>query len=137
MRSIQSPPTSLGEDGAVDAARRAQINVFHACALAQRGELEAGRETFGVALGGFAIDEEPDALFERQGVEVRGSSLLLEGFGHSGQAERDQPFMGGVCQHWSFPGSVEITLTADVAVAQGLVVGRLVEKGAIKAVLED
>jgi len=60
-----------GEDGAVDAARRAQIDVFHACALAQRGELEAGRETFGVALGGFAIDEEPDALFERQGVEVR------------------------------------------------------------------
>ncbi|MGY3372010.1 hypothetical protein ACVWZL_009135 [Bradyrhizobium sp. GM2.4] len=30
-----------------------------------------GRETFGVALGGFAIDEKPDALLERQGVEVR------------------------------------------------------------------
>jgi hypothetical protein len=29
-----------GEDGAVDAAWRAQIDVFHACALAQRGELE-------------------------------------------------------------------------------------------------
>jgi len=45
-----------GEDGAVDAAWRAPIEVFHACALAQRGELETGRETFGVALGGFAID---------------------------------------------------------------------------------
>jgi hypothetical protein len=32
---------------------------------------------------------------------------------------------------------VEIALTADVAVVQGLVVGRLVEKSAIKAVLED
>jgi hypothetical protein len=32
---------------------------------------------------------------------------------------------------------VEIALTADVAVAQGLLVGRVVEKGAIKAVLED
>jgi hypothetical protein len=31
---------------------------------------------------------------------------------------------------------VEIALTADVAVAQGLLVGRLVEKSAIKAVLE-
>ena len=30
-----------------------------------------------------------------------------------------------------------IALTADVAVAQGLVVGRLVEESAIKAVLED
>src|ERR1700678_4590135 len=45
--------------------------------------------------------------------------------------------MGGVCQHWSLPGSVEIALAADVAVAQGLVVGRLVEESAIKAVLED
>jgi len=32
---------------------------------------------------------------------------------------------------------VEIALTADVAVAQGLVVGRLVEESAIKTVLED
>jgi hypothetical protein len=55
-----------GEDAAVDAAWRAQIDVFHAYALAQRGELEAGRETFCVALGGFAIDEKPDALLERR-----------------------------------------------------------------------
>ena len=60
-----------GEDGAVDAAWRAPIDVFHACALAQRGKLEAGRETFGVALGGFAIDQQSDALLERQGVEIR------------------------------------------------------------------
>src|SRR6202142_1775944 len=45
--------------------------------------------------------------------------------------------MGGMCQHWGLPGSVEITLTADVAVAQGLVVGRLVEKSAIEAALKD
>ena len=60
-----------GEDGAVDAAWRAPIDVFHACDLAQRGELEARRETFGVALGGFAIDQQSDALLERQGVEIR------------------------------------------------------------------
>src|SRR6202051_1273525 len=45
--------------------------------------------------------------------------------------------MGGVCQHWGLPGSVEIALTADVAVAQGLVVGRLVEESAIEAALEE
>ena len=60
-----------GEDGAIDAAWCAQIDVFHACALAQRGELEARRETFGVALGGFAIDQQSDALLERQGIEIR------------------------------------------------------------------
>jgi hypothetical protein len=60
-----------GEDGAIDTAWRAQIDVFHACALAQRGELETRRETFGVALGGFAIDQQSDALLERQGIEIR------------------------------------------------------------------
>jgi len=60
-----------GEDSAIDAAWRAPIEVFHACALAQRGELEAGGETFGVALGGFAIDQQSDALLERQGIEIR------------------------------------------------------------------
>src|SRR5450759_632967 len=63
--------------------------------------------------------------------------MLLQGFGHSGPAERDKTFMGGLRQHRDLHGSVEIALTADVAVAQGLVVGRLVEKSAIKAVLED
>ena len=60
-----------GEDGTVDATWCAQIDVFHACVLAQRGELEARRETFGVALGGFAIDKESDAFLERQGIEIR------------------------------------------------------------------
>src|SRR6202050_4121073 len=45
--------------------------------------------------------------------------------------------MGGMCQPWGPPGSVEIALTADVAVAQGLVVRRLVEESAIEAALED
>src|SRR6202166_3504657 len=43
----------------------------------------------------------------------------------------------GCVSNWSLPGSVEIALTADVAVAQGLVVGRLVEESAIEAALED
>ena len=60
-----------GEDGAVDAAWGAQIDIFHTCALAQRGELEACRETFGVSFGGFAIDKKSDAFLERQGIEIR------------------------------------------------------------------
>ena len=45
----------------------------------QRGELEAGRETFGVSFGGFAIDQQSDAFLERQGIDIRRSSLLLLG----------------------------------------------------------
>jgi hypothetical protein len=71
LRAIQSPADKPGEDGAIDTAWRAPIDVFHACALAQRGEFETGRETFGVALGCFAIDQQSDALLERQGVEIR------------------------------------------------------------------
>ncbi|MGY4281747.1 hypothetical protein ACVWXO_000967 [Bradyrhizobium sp. LM2.7] len=39
--------------------------------LAQGGEFEACGETFGVALGGFAIDQQSDALLERQAIEIR------------------------------------------------------------------
>ena len=60
-----------GEDGAVDAARRAQIDIFDACTLAQRGKLKARRKTFGVSLGSFTIDKKSDALFEREGIEIR------------------------------------------------------------------
>src|SRR5271156_1024065 len=60
-----------GEDGAIDTTWGAQVGVFHACALAQRGELEAGRKTFGVAFGCFAIDQQSDAFLERQGIEIR------------------------------------------------------------------
>jgi len=60
-----------GEDGAVDAAWCAEIDVFHACRLAQRGGLEAHCETLGVSFGGFAIDEKSEALLERQGIEIR------------------------------------------------------------------
>jgi hypothetical protein len=60
-----------GKDGAVDTARRAQIDIFHTCILAQRGEFEARRKTFGVSLGSFTIDKKSDALLERQGIEIR------------------------------------------------------------------
>ena len=97
-RSIQSPATRLGTDGAIEAARRAQVDVLDDGVLAQRGELEPRGEALVVALGGFAVDQQPEALLERQSVEVGLSSLLLEGLGHAGQAEGDQAFVGGMCR---------------------------------------
>src|SRR5258708_811675 len=60
-----------GEDGAIHAARPAPLVVLHPCALGRRGELEAGGETFWVALGGFAVAPQSDALLERQGIAIR------------------------------------------------------------------
>ena len=73
-----------GEDGAVNAAWRAQIDVFHARILAQGGKLKARCKTFGISLSGFTIDKKSDSVFERQGIEMRRLSLLLESFGHPG-----------------------------------------------------
>ena len=89
----------LLEQRAVDAARRSQIDVLDDGVLAQGGELEARGEALGVALGGLAIDHEAKPLLERQGGDVGRSPLVLEGLGHSGQAEGDQAFMGGVGEH--------------------------------------
>ena len=52
------------EQRAVDAARRAQIDVFDDGVLAQRGELEPCGEALGVALGGLAVDHEAEPLLE-------------------------------------------------------------------------
>src|ERR1700681_1449720 len=63
LRSIQSPPASLAKTArSIPRGVRKSTSSTHA--LAQRGELEAGRETLGVALGGFAIDQQSDALLE-------------------------------------------------------------------------
>lgn len=56
----------LGENGAIDATRGTQINVFDASILAQRGDLEAHGEPSGVAFGGFAVDQQADPIFERK-----------------------------------------------------------------------
>ena len=89
----------LLEQGAVDAARGSQVDVLDDGVLAQRGELEARGQALGVALGRLAIDHQADPLLEGEGGDVGRSALVLEGLGHSGQAEGDQTFMGGMGEH--------------------------------------
>lgn len=76
----------MGHDGAVETAGRAQVEVLDAGGLAQRGELQAGDEAAGVALVGFAVDEEAEALLEGQAVGDGRGALLVEGLGHAGEA---------------------------------------------------
>jgi hypothetical protein len=88
-----------GHEGAVDAARRAQIDILHAGVLAQGGELEPGGGAPGVTVGGLAVGHDADALLEGEGEQVGRAALLLEGPCHAGQAEGDQTFVGGVGEH--------------------------------------
>jgi len=89
----------------------------------------AGGETLGIALGGLAIDEQSEALLERECVEIGRASLLLEGLGHSGQAESAQALEVG-CVSIGIVRVVEVRglpLATDVAVAQGFVLRRFLE----------
>src|SRR5580704_5286691 len=86
----------LLEQSAVDAARRSHVDVLDDGVLAQGGELEARCEALGVAFGRLAIDHEAKPLLERQGGDVGRSPLVVEGLGHSRQAEGDEAFVGGV-----------------------------------------
>jgi hypothetical protein len=69
----------LLEERAIDATRGAQIDGLDDGVLAQRGELEAGGDALGVAVCGFAIDDEAEPFFERKSADVVRSPLVLEG----------------------------------------------------------
>ena len=56
----------MRHDTAVKAARRAQIQIFDAGILAQGGKLEPRGQLLAVTFSGFAVDEDAEALFERQ-----------------------------------------------------------------------
>ena len=127
----------LLEQGAVETADGAQIDVLDHCGLAQAGELEAGHEALIVALGGLAVDHQPEALLKAECGDVRLPPLLLECLGHAVQAEGDQAFMGRVVEHRASL-SVVISAAADIGVAdrRGLG-GALFAIGPVEAALQD
>lgn len=89
----------MGEDGAVEAAGRAQVGVLDAGGMAQGGELQPGGEAAGVPLGGFAVDEQAEALLEGHDLAGRGAALVVERLGHAGQAEGNEAVAGGMGEH--------------------------------------
>lgn len=92
----------MRHDGAVDAARRAQVEVLDAGGLAQGGELETGDQALGIALSGLAINQQAEPVLESEGVKRgRGLALLVQRRGHAGEAKRDQPLGSGVYQQGS------------------------------------
>ena len=110
----------MGEDAAVEAAGRAQVDVLDAGGMAQGCELQPGSEAAGVALGGFAVDEQAGALLEGHDLAGRGAALIVERPGHAGQAEGDEAVAGGMGKHDSF--SMGVALAVDVGVAQPRIV---------------
>ena len=78
-----------------------QIDVLDDSVLPQGGELEAGGEALGVALGGLAIDHQAEPLLKGEGGDVGRSPLVLEGLGHS----RKPRAIRRSCVGWASIGS--------------------------------
>ena len=129
----------LGEEGAIEAARRAQIDILDDGGLAQRGELQARDEPLVVALGGLAVDHQAEALLEGERGDVGLALLILEGLGHAGKPEGGEAFVGGVDEHQvSFCWSVVVATAADVGVMDGIGVRfGIGHEGPVEAGLED
>ena len=98
-RSIQSPATSFWNRARSmpRGVRRSTSSTTAFCRSA--ANLRRVAKAFGVALGRLAIDHQADPLLEREGGDVGRSALVLEGLGHSGQAEGDQTFMRWMGKH--------------------------------------
>src|ERR1700761_4129206 len=95
----------LGEKGAIDAARGAQIDILDDGGLAQRGELQPGDEALVLPFSDLTIDHEAEALLEGERGDVGVGMLGIESLSHAGEPEGGQAFVGVVDEHeFSFCG---------------------------------
>jgi len=67
----------MRHDGAVEATRRAQVEILDAGGLPEGRELQAGGQAFGGALGGLAIDQEAETILEAKRLEGWAATALL------------------------------------------------------------
>ena len=99
----------LGEEGALDAARRPQIDILDDGSLTQSGELQAGDEPLVVALCDLAVDHEAEPHLEGERCGIGLTQLIIEGLGHAGKPEGGKAFVGVVDEHevsfWLVSGS--------------------------------
>jgi hypothetical protein len=86
----------LGKQRLVETTRRLGIEVLDGCVLPEVGKFEPRDEPFALAFDGLAIDEEAEALLERERSSSGLRSLLLERFGHADEAEGDEPVVCGM-----------------------------------------
>jgi hypothetical protein len=87
------------EQRPVEAAWGAQVDVLDAGIVPQGGDLQPRCQAPALALGGLAVDQQAEPFLKAEGSDVGGSSLIVQRLGHAGQAERDQPLLGGVGEH--------------------------------------
>ncbi|MNL74561.1 hypothetical protein D3C87_2002120 [compost metagenome] len=86
----------MQDQGFVQAARTAVIDVFQASVMAQSGCFQTGAQAGIFTLGQLAVDHQAEALIEAQIVDVGRCMLLVERFDHAVQAQGLQLIQGRV-----------------------------------------
>ena len=80
-------PASIGEREdqlPVEPARVTEVDVLDAGVVLEPGSSQPVGEPSRVALGEFAVDEQPEPFLEREGVHLGGGELFSQGPGHPG-----------------------------------------------------
>ena len=80
-------PASVGEREdqlPVEPARVPEVDVLDAGVVLEPGSSQPVGELSRVALGEFAVDEQPEPFLEREGVYLGGGELFRQGPGHPG-----------------------------------------------------
>ena len=77
----------LQEEGAIEAALHAKVDVFDTGGVAEPGDLEEPGEPPILAGELLPLEDEGEAILEGESGHIRDAGLFLEGLGHTGEAK--------------------------------------------------
>jgi hypothetical protein len=91
--------TQLGDQGFIQAAGMAEVDILQGRLLPQPGLMETGFHSAVLPFSHFPIDQQSQAFLEAEGVDLGESLLVFEGPGHTGQPQGLEFFERGMSQH--------------------------------------
>ncbi|OWK35365.1 hypothetical protein PSOLE_46950 [Pseudomonas oleovorans subsp. oleovorans] len=105
VEAVAQPLTTaqLQDQRLIQSARAAVVDVFEAGVVLEPGLAQAAAQALVIAFGQLAVDQQAEAFFEAQAVDVRGFQLFIQRLEHAVQAQGLQLVQGRMGQHGEFP----------------------------------
>jgi hypothetical protein len=95
--------SQLGDQGFVQAAGVAEVDILQSRGLPQAGLTETGFQSAIFPVGHFPIYEQSQAFLEAEGFDLGEPLLIFQSPGHTGQPQGLEFFEGWMCQHIGSP----------------------------------
>jgi hypothetical protein len=95
--------SQLGDQGFVQAAGVAEVDILQSRGLPQAGLMETGFQPAIFPVGHFSIYEQSQAFLEVEGIDLGEPLLIFQSPGHTGQAQGLEFFEGWMSQHIGLP----------------------------------